>query len=489
MPPFRAVAAFMSVDFPFILVAGRWRATLVMILPSAAASLSDGVHVCAVPAAEIWQTSGAARSLDTSGECSQLGFHLYEHPEGHLDDSASPVRMLRQLSVQAVMDVLLREGSASRASLSRKTGLSKQTMSEVMRLLTDRGWVREGGMISGGVGRSAMRYEVDPNAGVVLGVDLGSSTIRASLVNIAGAIVAQRDIPSDARGGQYLVDQIGALKRELLTEGQVPAERLLFATVAIPGVMDPVSGRLSLAPNLDDMGALNVAESLRQAIECKVSFENDVNAGAIGEYWETPGTRDASYAFISIGTGVGLGILVNGKLLRGATMAAGEVGYLPLGSDPFSPLSVERGALECALGAAGISNRYHQAGGPAGTSVREIFERYNEGQRAAQVTIEESARLAALLVATVTSVIDPARVVIGGNIGGRPELVRLIERILPSCTRRPVPIGMGRLGARATVVGAAAIALGEVQNTLFSPKELPEKRDVPVGRLQPVAAE
>jgi predicted NBD/HSP70 family sugar kinase len=92
-------------------------------------------------------------------------------------------------------------------------------------------------------------------------------------------------------------------------------------------------------------------------------------------------------------------------------------------------------------------------------------------------------------VATVTSVIDPARVVIGGNIGGRPELVRLIERILPSCTRRPVPIGMGRLGARATVVGAAAIALGEVQNTLFSPKELPEKRDVPVGRLQPVAAE
>lgn len=399
-----------------------------------------------------------------------------------MDDLVAPTRVLRQLSVQAVMDVLLREGSASRAGLARSTGLSKQTMSEVIRVLAERGWVRESGMISGGVGRSAVRYEVDAAAGCVLGVDLGSSTLRATVANIAGAIVLDREVPADPAGGMRLIEQIGTLKAAILADAGLPASKLLHATVATPGVIDTASGRLSLAPNLDDMGTIDVASEIRQVLECKVTFENDVNAGAIGEYWETRQPHEGYFGFISIGTGVGLGILVDGKLLRGASHAAGEVGYLPLGSDPFAPLSLERGALENALGAAGISGRYHLAGGPAGTSVRAIFDRYNEGQRAAIVAIEESARLAALLVATVTAVIDPAKIVMGGNIGGRPELVELIRQILPTCTRRPVPVECGRLGPRATVVGAAVIALGELHNSLFSPRELPNKRDVPAGR-------
>lgn len=393
-----------------------------------------------------------------------------------------PTRVLRQLSVQAVMNVLLREGGASRAGLARQTGLSKQTMSEVMRLLSERGWVRESGKITGGVGRTAVRYEVDAEAGFVLGVDLGASTIRASIANIAGAIVREGEVASDPRGGAHLVEQIGTLKRTLLAEAGVPVGRLLQATVALPGVVDPATGRLSLAPNLDDMGHMNVVSSIAQVLDCKVTFENDVNAGAIGEFWETPQSQDEHFAFVSIGTGVGLGIIVEGKLLRGAAQAAGEVGYLPLGADPFSPLNVERGALESVLGAAGIAQRYHLAGGAAGTSVREIFARYTAGERAAIVTIEESARLAALLVATVAAVVDPAKVVIGGNIGGRQELVDLIRKVLPSCTRRPVPVQCGLLGARATVVGAAAIALGELQNSLFGTKELPNKRDVPAPR-------
>ena len=393
-----------------------------------------------------------------------------------------PTRVLRQLSVQAVMNVLLREGGASRAGLARQTGLSKQTMSEVMRLLSERGWVRESGKITGGVGRTAVRYEVDAEAGFVLGVDLGASTIRASIANIAGAIVREGEVASDPRGGAHLVEQIGTLKRTLLAEAGVPVGRLLQATVALPGVVDPATGRLSLAPNLDDMGHMNVVSSIAQVLDCKVSFENDVNAGAIGEFWETPQSQDEHFAFVSIGTGVGLGIIVEGKLLRGAAQAAGEVGYLPLGADPFSPLNVERGALESVLGAAGIAQRYHLAGGAAGTSVREIFARYTAGERAAIVTIEESARLAALLVATVAAVVDPAKVVIGGNIGGRQELVDLIRKVLPSCTRRPVPVQCGLLGARATVVGAAAIALGELQNSHFGTKDLPNKRDVPAPR-------
>src|SRR5206468_2029081 len=118
-----------------------------------------------------------------------------------LDDRASPQPVLRQLSVRAVMEALLRDGSASRAGLSRTTGLSKQTMSEVIRVLTERGWVRESGMISGGVGRSAVRYEIDSRAGFVLGIDLGASTIRGVMADVTGAIVTETEIPADPRGG------------------------------------------------------------------------------------------------------------------------------------------------------------------------------------------------------------------------------------------------------------------------------------------------
>ena len=333
-----------------------------------------------------------------------------------------------------------------------------------------------------GVGRRAVNYEMDAEAGYVLGFDLGASTLRATIANIAGAVVADREMVADPAGGAALLAQIGQLKGQILAEAGVDETRLLQAAVAIPGVVDPVTGRLSLAPNLHDMEQIDVAGALRNLLKCKVTFENDVNAGAIGEYWETGQAGIEHFAFLSIGTGVGLGVLVEGKLLRGASRAAGEVGYLPLGADPFSPMSVERGALEYAIGAAGISGRFHMAGGAAGTSVREIFDRSTEGQRAAVVTLEETARLAALAVVAVCSVIDPAKVVMGVNIGGRQELVHLMREILPRCTNRPVPIEAGRLGPRASVVGAAAIALGELQNSLFGARDLSTRRDVPTGR-------
>lgn len=396
-----------------------------------------------------------------------------------MDLRVNPPPVLRQLSVRAVMEILLRERSASRAGLSRLTGLSKQTISEVIRVLAERGFVIERGLISGGVGRSAVRYEVDPNAGYVLGIDLGSTTIRAMLANLTSSIVAEIEIPSDQRGGLSLLNQIGGVRSSLLEMAGVEPHQLLVAAVATPGVMDPATGHLSLASNIAEIGDIDVAAAIRAAIGCPVIFENDINAAALGEYWE-PGERpDGSFAFISLGTGVGMGILVNGKLLRGATDAAGEIAYLPMGSDPFTPSSLERGALECAIGAAGIVSRYRSLGGSADVSVRDIFDRFNQGEAAAKATIAETARLAALVVVAIAAVIDPAKTIFGGKIGARPELVALIRDILPSCTRRPIWLAGSRLGARATVAGATAIALGELHNTLFSPLDLPERMNLP----------
>lgn len=392
--------------------------------------------------------------------------------------SNSPV--LRQISVRAVMERLLRDGASSRASLSRVTGLSKQTISEVMLVLAERGWVRESGKISGGVGRTAVRYEIDPQAGFALGLDLGASTLRGVLCDIAGTIVAERQVATEG-GAAHLTEQARSLRDDLLRAASAEPHLVQAATVATPGVMSE-QGRLDLAPSLPGLENRDFAGELRAALDCPLMFENDINAAALGEYWEAGQSGYNHFAFISIGTGVGLGLVLNGTLLRGATHAAGEIAYLPLGSDPFSPDNLERGTLENSLGAEGILRRFQQAGGRQRASVRDIFDLFNTGDQIAIATIEETASLTAQTIASITAVIDPDRVVLGGNIGVRPELVRLVNEMMPKLQRRPTLVETSRLGARATVLGAAAMSLGEMHNSLFSTPELPGRIGLPTLR-------
>ncbi|MDR3515871.1 MAG: ROK family transcriptional regulator [Azospirillaceae bacterium] len=394
-------------------------------------------------------------------------------------DADAPV--LRQLSVRTVIEVFLERGAVSRADLAKITGLSKQTTSEVIRQLEERGLVRPTGRAVGRVGRSAVTYELDASAGAVLGLDLGATNIRLALADIKGGWVGELECPADRRGGRAVINQITALKRRLLDETGVAPGKLRRAAVAMPGVVDPRTGTLSLAPNMVGVEGIDLLGTFRELLGCDVTIENDINSAAVGEFWRGHGAAASSLAFVSLGTGIGLGLLINGKLLRGATGAAGEISYLPFGTDPFAPLSLERGALECAIGAAGIAQRYVMAGGAPGTSVRDIVERSRRGDGAARATINETARIATLLIVTIQSMFDPERIIIGGNIGRGADMAALIRDTLPQCSRRPIEIEESLLGHRAPVIGAVAIALGHLHESLFSPQDLPGRLQLPNG--------
>ncbi len=382
-------------------------------------------------------------------------------------EAAPPV--LRQISVRAVMDELLHHGPISRADLAKITGLSKQTMSEVIRALEDTGWVRIKGMTSGHVGRAAVMYEVNPDRGFVLGADLGATTSRVAVANVVGAIVGERDIEADPRGGRHAIAQLGALKDELIDASGVDRSRVLLAAVAAPGVIDPEAGTLSLAPNIADIGGFDFAGALQSAMGCDVVVENDINAAVVGESWKGCAVGFDEVAFISLGTGVGLGALVGGRLLRGAHGAAGEISYLPFGGDPEAADSLERGALECVLGARGLREAYGRAGGedvPAAT----IFERAEAGDAAALAVVAEAGRTAARMVVAVNALLDPKKIVLGGNVGRQPLMVEGILRQLPVFTRRLPTVEAGTLGRRTTLIGAVAIALHQAHNLLFNPQ-------------------
>lgn len=380
------------------------------------------------------------------------------------DLPSSPVA--RQQSVRLVVERLLRDRSVSRADIARSTGLSKQTISEVMRELERDGWVHEDGQIQGNVGRSAVTYALRPDAAFVLGIDLGGTKLHVALADLHGTTVAESIEPTASDGGSAVVAQIGHMTDALLQRAGVSSQRLRGGVMGSPGIVDPASGGIVIAPNIAGLDSLDVRAALRARLGIDIAIENDVNLAAIGEHWRGNSRKARTFAFIALGTGIGMGIFADGHLIRGARGAAGEVAYLPLGGDPYDARGQRLGTLETAIGSAGILERYTGLGGAPGSTVRDVFDRL-ETDEAARITIDEVGRVITTAILAVHSILDPEIIIMGGSIGARPELKLRIEANLRRCTREPVQIDLSALGNRATLIGAIGSAIDQVHRALF----------------------
>src|SRR5882724_3561492 len=367
------------------------------------------------------------------------------------DFPSSPVA--RQQSVRLVVERLLRDRSVSRAEIARSTGLSKQTISEVMRELERDGWVYEDGQIQGTVGRSAVTYALRPDAAFVLGIDLGGTKLHVALADLQGVIVAESIEATAGDGGGAVVAQIGRMTDALVQRAGVSSQRLRGGVMGSPGIIDPASGGIVIAPNIAGLDSLDVRAALRARLGIDIAIENDVNLAAIGEHWRGNSRKARTFAFIALGTGIGMGIFADGHLIRGARGAAGEVAYLPLGGDPYDARGQRLGTLETAVGS-------------AGSTVRDVFDRL-ETDEAARITIDEVGRIVTTAILAVHSILDPEIIVMGGSIGARPELKLRIDANLGRCTREPVRIELSALGNRATLIGAIGSAIGHVHRSLF----------------------
>jgi predicted NBD/HSP70 family sugar kinase len=197
---------------------------------------------------------------------------------------------------------------------------------------------------------------------------------------------------------------------------------------------------------------------MARRLGCAVEIENDVNMAALGEH--RLGGGGASFAFVALGTGIGMGLVVDGRLVRGARGAAGEISHLPIGGDPWHAEAQVHGCFESAVASRGIVERYRRLGGEA-ASVAEVFAALAAGEAAAQTVVEETARLLVLGLVAVQALVDPERVVLGGSIGVRAELVERVRRLAPAAGLR-VPVEASRLGSRAGLLGAVGVASGAV---------------------------
>lgn len=378
--------------------------------------------------------------------------------------------LLRAINERTVLDLIHNRGPLSRAQVARVSGLSKPTVSLALTgLLTSR-LVREVGRSRGDRGPSALLYEVNPAAGWVVGIDVGRKWVRAAIADISGRIVARRDERARVTSQRSLIGQIGTIAHRLAGEAGVEWSQVTQAGIGSPGVFDPARGYVAMAPNLPGWGRHGLVEAVREQLGSNVTFENDVNLAALAERDFGLGRNLRNFVLLSIGTGIGLALVIDGQLRRGAHGAAGEIAYMPIGPrDPKDPANRRRGTFEEAAAAAGIVREAKRLGMRGPLTAEAVFSAARRGNRSARRVVELEAERLALAIATITPVLDPELVILGGGVGRSGDLlIEPIERELRQILPFRPKVAASLLGDDAILQGAVTIALEAARERVFA---------------------
>jgi predicted NBD/HSP70 family sugar kinase len=383
----------------------------------------------------------------------------YEGAPGIRDSRLS---VLRELGEQAVLEAIFREGPITRPEISSATGLSKPTVGAAVSRLEQAGMIRALGPQHGRRGRSPIAYVVRDNAGFVVGIDIGGTNIRAGAADVFGEPIGDEQQPTTHLGGRAVATQVLEIAGRVAERAGSTHDRILAIGVSTPGVVDQQSGIARLAFNVTEDGMLDPLSAIGGRFGVPVLIDNNVNLAALGEKSFGLARGVSTMVFIGVGAGVGMGIIMDDDLVRGAHGGAGEIGYLPLVGDPFDPRHRLHGGLEDEVGAAGILAAFsvaRAAGDPDASSAQEVFELASRGDAGARSVVEHVAARLGAAIATVCAILDPELVVLGGGIGSSPLLLSPVRGAAAALVPMTARVETSRLGERAALQGAIAVAL------------------------------
>jgi glucokinase len=298
----------------------------------------------------------------------------------------------------------------------------------------------------------------------VAAVDLGGSHFSSVLADERGRLVARAASPIRGdEGPEPILAMIADAVEELLKEQGWPREDLRAVALAVPGLVDPETGTVGAAANLAGWIGVPVAEIVGHRLSVPVRVENDVNLAALGEMWRGAGRGRRHLLFVAPGTGIGAGVIIDGKLHRGARNFAGEIGYSCPGPEQLEADYGLLGRLEALASGPGLLRRARQKLGerlPADATARDIFEMARAGDAEAIALCEETATLIGIAVGNAVTVLDPEIVVFGGGLSreGEALLSRVREVVYRIVPVRP-EIVVSALGEDAQLYGAVLMAL------------------------------
>lgn len=359
--------------------------------------------------------------------------------------------LLREINEQAVLDVLRKDGPLSRAAVTSRLALSKSTVSSIVSSLVAQKLITESPARTRRIGRRPILLEINPDAGYVVGADLGATVLRVASADLTGQIRATVQDHTAASGLTPLLDQLQAAMERVIAGTTTSRRKVLAFAIGVPGAV-AAGEEIRLCPNLPFLEGVRLRDLLAGRLRVSVLMDNDVNLAAVGEKWRGCAGSVRNFAYVAVGTGVGMGIVLGGELYRGSTGYAGEIGYLSLPSDgAYVP-------LERLIGGPAIARRGREASSLE--SSEAVFAAAARGEPAAVNIVRDVAKTIAWAIACVNVSLDLQLVAIGGGVGGNVDL--LLPHVRDHL-KQMVPFAPdvlpSALHGQATLLGAVAVAL------------------------------
>ncbi|MFF3389720.1 ROK family protein [Streptomyces sp. NPDC002669] len=383
---------------------------------------------------------------------------------------------LHRANLERVVRAVRMAGSLTQAEIARSTGLSAATVSNIVRELKEGGTVEVTPTSAGG--RRARSVSLSGDAGIVIGVDFGHTHLRVAVGNLAHQVLAEEaeplDVDASSAQGFGRAEQL--VKRLIETTG-ISQDKVIGVGLGVPGPIDVESGTLGSTSILPGWTGINPSKELASRLGVPVHVDNDANLGALGELVWGSGRGVKDLAYIKVASGVGAGLVIDGRIYRGPGGTAGEIGHITL--DESGPVCRcgNRGCLETFAAARYVLPLLRPGHGPDLTMER-VVQLARGGDPGCRRVIGDVGRHIGSGVANLCNLLNPSRVVLGGSLAEAGELV--LAPIRDSVSRYAIPSAArqlsvlpGALGGRAEVLGALALVLSEMGDSPLLESTLP----------------
>ncbi|MER5490402.1 ROK family transcriptional regulator [Streptomyces sp. NPDC002490] len=385
---------------------------------------------------------------------------------------------LHRANRERVIRAVRRAGSLTQAEIARTTGLSAATVSNIVRELRERGTVQVTPTSAGG--RRARSVSLSGDAGIVVGIGIGRTRLRVALGNQAHQVLDEESEPLPPSGSAArALDRARDLVDRLLDRTGVDRAKVGGAGLGVPAPVGSAPGARGSAAPPGSAGA-RTAEELGERLGLPVRLDNDANLGALGELVWGGGRGVRDLAYVKVADGVGAGLVIDGRLHRGPGGTAGELGHLTL--DESGPVCRcgNRGCLETFTADRYVLPLLHASHGDDLT-MAEVVRLARAGDPGCRRVVTDVGRYVGRGVAGLCNLLNPSRIVLGGDLAEAGELLvgpvrEAVERYALPCVAAQLTVVPSALGDRAEVLGALALALDALGDATLADASVPVNR-------------
>jgi glucokinase len=377
--------------------------------------------------------------------------------------------VLRYTNAHGILKLLRESGSCSRADLVRASGLSAPTVTNVVKDLLSAGLVEPlgEGQSSGGRPPDMLRFKAE--RGCLVAMEITAEGLSFLLTDLDGSELDRMDVSLARRRTtpEAICSLIGEELRGLLRKRKTSRDKLLALVAGVPAITDVDEGNVLSISTLEGWRSVPLRSMLRKIAGCMVIVENDTNLAAQGEHFRGSAQAFNDFVFINIGTHVGAGIFLNGRIHHGAKWSAGEIGYLRLPSTSRRQLTIhEFGELETVLSAPGILKSWGEprskpthASHRANVDALAVFNLAEAGVGRAVKIVRQRSEIVADIVVNLSLILNPGLIVLGGEIGSHPVMIDFVQKQLEGEEFAVTKLASSPPGKRAVLWGGISLAL------------------------------